>query len=129
MTALCCQRKSGDGTVFEISSTGTESILYSFTNQADGGFPVTGLALDSSNNLYGNTGNTYQYETNNYENGFGTMFKINSSGLTTLFTFNYIDGLSSLGNPVLDAQGNIYGVSQFGGSKGFGIAYKLIPSQ
>lgn len=57
------------GVVFEVTSSGTESVLYNFTGGADEGFPVSGLVRDSSGNLYGTTlGNA---PTTN-----GTVFKI-----------------------------------------------------
>ena len=47
---------SGGGTVFEISPTGTETVLYRFTGGADGGNPQGPLLLKSGT-LYGNTAN------------------------------------------------------------------------
>ncbi len=43
----------GYGTVFSVSSSGTETVLYSFTNGADGAFPVAGVVRDAGGNLYG----------------------------------------------------------------------------
>jgi uncharacterized repeat protein (TIGR03803 family) len=46
------------GTVFElVNSSGsyTENVLYSFTGGGDGGYPASGLIMDSSGNLYGTT--------------------------------------------------------------------------
>src|SRR5262249_1542531 len=41
------------GLVFKIDPSGNETVLYSFTGEADGGLPVAGLARDSAGNLYG----------------------------------------------------------------------------
>lgn len=58
----CC------GVAFEVTATGVESVLHTFTGGADGGSPVTDLIQDSSGNLYGGTlGGTY---------GYGVIFKI-----------------------------------------------------
>jgi uncharacterized repeat protein (TIGR03803 family) len=51
---------SGDGTIFELSPNGqggwTETVLYSFTNGADGGGLQPGIALDQQNHtIYGST--------------------------------------------------------------------------
>jgi uncharacterized repeat protein (TIGR03803 family) len=47
----------GVGVVFKVSPTGTETVLYTFTGGADGGFPFGAVLLrDSSGNLYGTTG-------------------------------------------------------------------------
>jgi uncharacterized repeat protein (TIGR03803 family) len=38
----------GSGAVFKLSASGTETILYSFTGGADGGFPVGDLIRDTA---------------------------------------------------------------------------------
>lgn len=56
------------GTVYEISTTGTETILHNFIdNGVDGLYPQGSLILDSSGNLYGATsaGGTGSFITNN----------------------------------------------------------------
>ena len=72
---------NGAGTVFKISASGAFMSLYSFTGNNDGGYPFDGLVQGSDGNFYGTTegGGT---------NGFGTVFKINASGvLTSLYSF------------------------------------------
>jgi uncharacterized repeat protein (TIGR03803 family) len=54
------------GTVFQLSLTGDETLLYNFgSNGADGMYPVAGLLRDAQGNLYGTTvdGGTYGYGT------------------------------------------------------------------
>jgi uncharacterized repeat protein (TIGR03803 family) len=46
---------SDSGVVFELGTTGTETVLYSFKGTTDGAFPHAGLILDSTGNLYGTT--------------------------------------------------------------------------
>jgi uncharacterized repeat protein (TIGR03803 family) len=61
---------NGQGTVFELSPTGEEKILYTFGSQAgDGNTPIGGLVLDTAGNLYGVT-------AYGGANGFGTVFEI-----------------------------------------------------
>jgi uncharacterized repeat protein (TIGR03803 family) len=48
----------GCGTIFEIDAAGNETVLYSFTGQADGESPVTSLILDAAGNFYGTTSST-----------------------------------------------------------------------
>jgi uncharacterized repeat protein (TIGR03803 family) len=44
----------GYGTIFEVTSSGTETVLYSFANNGtDGGTPENSLLLDAAGNLYG----------------------------------------------------------------------------
>ena len=42
-----------NGVVFKLSPAGIETVLYSFTNGADGYFPAAGLVQDAAGNLYG----------------------------------------------------------------------------
>lgn len=70
----------GDGTVFKLSLTGTETTLYSFgANATDGLVPSAGLTVDSVGNLYGTTmngGANFGTIMNGYLNGGGTVFVI-----------------------------------------------------
>lgn len=43
------------GVVYEVSPSGQETVLYSFTGGSDGGQPSTGLLRDAAGNLYGTT--------------------------------------------------------------------------
>ena len=54
--------EDGHGTVFELSPTGTETVLHSFEpNGTDGNYPHASLIRDKKRNLYGTTlyGGTY----------------------------------------------------------------------
>jgi uncharacterized repeat protein (TIGR03803 family) len=57
------------GTVFEVTPSGQEIVLHSFTGAPDGAYPRAGLVFDGRGNLYGTT-----YEGGAY-NG-GTVFKL-----------------------------------------------------
>jgi uncharacterized repeat protein (TIGR03803 family) len=48
------------GTVFKVSATGKETVLYSFTGGSDGAFPQSSLIRDAEGNLYGTTFNSGQ---------------------------------------------------------------------
>jgi len=43
----------GCGTIFKVTPTGKETLLYEFSNGTDGAFPVAGLARDTAGNLFG----------------------------------------------------------------------------
>ncbi len=43
------------GTVFKVTASGGETVLHKFTGQSDGLYPYSGLAADTSGNLYGTT--------------------------------------------------------------------------
>jgi uncharacterized repeat protein (TIGR03803 family) len=69
------------GTVLKLDASGKESVLYRFTGGEDGSNPMAGLVRDGSGNLYGTT-------TQNGSAGWGTVFKLSSTGaLTVLHAF------------------------------------------
>ena len=99
----------GAGTVFKVDTTGAETVLYSF-HGASGTYPLGGVVLDAQGNLYGTTigGGAY---------GLGTVFKVDTTGAeTVLYSFTHgTDGQQPHAGVVLDAQGNLYGTTYFGG--------------
>jgi len=110
----------GCGTVFELSATGQETILYRFRDVPDGASPLGGVALDSSGNIYGTTwlGGVYS---------LGTVFRLDSSGKEkVLHSFaGGIDGANPIGGPVLDKAGNLHGATSAGGPYYFGTLYMI----
>jgi uncharacterized repeat protein (TIGR03803 family) len=122
----------GSGTVFEVSPSGTHTILYSFTSGADGGQPYGGVTLDAEGNLYGTavTGGS----GGACEGGCGVAYKLTNVGGTwtqgVLHNFTGGDDGSGPGAGLtLDAQGNLYGMTPTGGAYGFGTIYQLHPKQ
>jgi uncharacterized repeat protein (TIGR03803 family) len=115
---------NGYGTVFKLSTSGQETIVYSFQSGADGAYPE-GLLSDSEGNLYGTTGG-------GGVDSFGVVFKVDTSGSeSVLYTFNYTDGAVPSPGMILiaDAAGNLYGTTQEGaGPSGGGTVFKLEPS-
>jgi len=112
----------GLGTVFKVDPTGTETVVYNFgTNNPDGINPFGGsLIRDSGGNLYGTT----PYDLSQW----GTVFKLAPDGTETIlhiFTNANGDGNYPYGTLVRDAAGNLYGVTNYGGTSGDGIVFKL----
>lgn len=100
------------GTVFEVSVTGTKKLLYAFAGGEDGASPAGTLLRDTNGNLNGTTifGGTY---------GDGTVFELTRSGAeTVLYSFQGgpVDGANPSGSLVRDNQGNLYGTTSSGGS-------------
>jgi uncharacterized repeat protein (TIGR03803 family) len=112
----------GCGTVFKLSPTGTETILYTFPGGSSGGGP-NGLLMDPSGNLYGTT----QGGGNNLSPG-GVIFKITASGTeSTIYSFQPADGDGSAPTSTLirDSSGNLYGTTTNGGSHNAGVVFKF----
>lgn len=115
---------AGTGTLFEIERTGKESVLHSFSQPGDGGYPGLGLSRDSAGNLYGNTvlGGTY--------NG-GTVFKYDALGNErVLHSFSGADGEYPGGALVLNPTVSgivVYGTTQQGGADGSGAVFEIVP--
>jgi len=117
------------GTVFEVDTAGTETVLLSFGG-SDGASPGAGLVQDATGNLYGTT----------YNGGggggtvFGTVFELDTNGTeTVLYSFRggSRDGQNPRAGVVLDAAGNLYGTTYYGGDgnctryMGCGVLFKL----
>lgn len=112
---------NGDGTVFEFSATGTETLLYSFAGgTTDGVGPQAGLIMDSAGNFYGTT-------AGGGANGDGTVFKLTASGTeTVLYSFTGgSDGATPIAALIMDSAGNLYGTTQKGGASGNGTVFKI----
>jgi uncharacterized repeat protein (TIGR03803 family) len=112
---------NGMGTIFKLAPSGAATALYAF-NRADGYNPQGDLVADAAGNLYGTT----------YETGFqelGSVFKVALDGtFTKLHQFtNGSDGGLPTGAFTIDADGNLYGMTSYGGAVLAGVLYKLAP--
>ncbi len=121
----------GGGTVFEMMPPGhswTFSTLYGF---AGSGGPQGNLIMDQAGNLYGTT-------VSDGAHGFGSVFKLTSSGggtwtYTSLYDFTGgSDGANPYSSLVFDAAGNLYGTASAGGtgsacSGGCGVIFEITP--
>jgi uncharacterized repeat protein (TIGR03803 family) len=117
---------SNAGVVYEISPSGKETVLYSFTGGADGGNPYAGVIADSAGNLYGTT-------YNGGAAGYGTAYKLTPAGQETVL-HSFTDGADG-GNPyagvILGSSGDLYGTAVNGGAAPYypaGVVYKLSPA-
>src|SRR3984957_15562471 len=99
----------GYGNIFKITTSGTLTVLYDFTGNADGGYPVAPLVLATDGNFYGTS----------YP---GAAFKISAKGV-----FKVIKTIPTVSfGPLLQARdGYFYGVTQFGGRFSAGTVYKV----
>jgi len=147
---------NGDGTVFELKRAAggwTESILHSFTysvDHKDGSAPMGGLVFGKEGNLFGTTSlGGPKFNDLDLPGNSGTVFKLSptSSGKWTekvLHTFSATsdpfpvkyDGANPQGSLVVDANGNLFGTTAFGGAApnafvpvgGIGTVFELSPT-
>lgn len=121
---------SGCGTVFAVSKSGAERVLYSFKGGRDGAYPYAGLVAVNGT-LYGTTdegGN----EACPYD-GCGTVFALSTSGEErVLYRFK---GGSDARNPraqLIAVNGTLYGTTFTGGSydcpRGCGTVFAVTTS-
>ena len=112
----------GCGTVFKLDTTGTYTVLYSFTGLGNDGFsPTGGVILDASGNLYGTTtggGALNCGATHKPRISCGTVFKVSpTGGEANVFSLSGAD--MPLAGLVLDAAtGHLYGTSKYDGTGG-----------
>ena len=115
----------GGGTVFKLTPTGEETILYSFGSKpGDATYPSFGsLVSDQKGNLYGTTTNGGTY-------GVGTVFEITTKGKEKIlhsFGAQPNDGIAPQAGVVIDTAGNLYGTTPYGGMYDWGTVFKITP--
>lgn len=127
----------GCGTVYELipqpDGTWAEQILHDFTGGGgDGTNPTAGLVFDAAGNLYGTT---YYGGSSKVcgKAGCGTVFELTPGADGTwnekiLFNFNYHTGKNPNAALTLDASGNLYGTTVYGGTEFYGTVFELTPS-
>ena len=108
------------GTVYAVSASGQETVVYSFgKTPTDGKFPRAGLAA-IGDALYGTT---YQGGTDNK----GTVFKIASGKETVIHSFSGSDGEYPVAT-VIGVNGLLYGTASAGGPHGSGTVFRMTTS-
>ncbi len=113
------------GTIFASDLNGDFRTIYEFG--ADGpSDPAPAMVLASDGNLYGATAHDARSERC-ADGGCGTLFRLTPDGeLTTLYVFTAdSDGQRASGGLMQATDGNIYGVSDNGGTTGDGSVFRL----
>ncbi len=108
------------GSIFQIASDHTVTTLVSFVGRGQGSLPSGTLLSDAQGNLIGLT-------TSSGSSGRGSIFEFfsSSSTLTTLASFKGSNGSHPLGTLIMDGDGNLFGTTSLGGSKGHGTVFEL----
>ena len=125
-TSTACS--GGCGTVFSVTTSGVEKIVYSFQGGSDGGNPINGL-IRVNGNLFGTTSNGGT--SNN-----GTVFRVNPATGRKTIVYNFSggnDGASPDGG-LINLGGVLYGLTAAGGgpstvcSTGCGTVFSVTPA-
>ena len=102
-----------------------EAVLHNFTGNSAGSYPFSNLIWDRFGNLYGESYGDFSSE--------GNVFELSPDGnggwtYTEIYGFGF-DGLGGGAYPegplTMDDDGNLYGVTSFGGTNSTGTVYKL----
>ncbi len=128
---------AGYGTVFELAHQSTGwvfNLLYSFQGGNDGAYPTARVTVGPNGTFYGST----------IEGGpgYGVVFNLKPPtnavcgttpcGWTETPLYQFTGGADGYGptsgDLVFDQMGNIYGMTEFGGSSAHGNVYELTPS-
>ncbi len=109
---------SGCGTVFKITTSGKESVVYSFKSGSDGQAPRGGM-VDLNGTLYGTT-------ILGGGSNLGTVFKMTPARKESVL-YSFKGGNDGVGPyaSLTDVKGKLYGVTYGGGADGFGTVFKI----
>ena len=116
-----------DGTIFEVTPSGTETVLYAFGS-------VTNDSTGPEADLIEVKGTFYGTASGGGSAGFGTVFSFTpgmgaGTGESILHNFtNQSDGGIPQGPLLLGADGNLYGVTAIGGANFDGTVFKITTS-
>ncbi len=123
-----CPGNAGCGTVYSVTMSGKEKVLYSFQGfdgASDGWLPLSGL-IDVNGTLYGTTVSGGQ---SGCTSGCGIVYSVTTNGTeTVLYRFT---GGSDGGNPaasLLEVNGALYGTTAHGGSADYGTVFSMSTS-
>lgn len=116
---------TGDnGTIFEVNSSGTFTVLHTFTGGVGGANPAAGMILTSAGKLFGVTTEGGDHDDD------GTAFELDltTSTFTVLHTFTANSGGAyPYTGLILDSAGNLYGATEDGGTSKRGLVFELTP--
>ena len=105
--------KRGCGTVYSISPSGSENVLFRLVGPATGSYPAASL-IDVNGTLYGTT------ENGGGGHGPGTVYTVTPSGLGKLlyhFTYKELVGFAPAA-ALIDVKGLLYGTLSSGSGRG-----------
>jgi len=109
------------GTVFEFTHDTHQIVTLGTFNGTNGSQPLGGLVMDSAGNLFGTTSSGGGPQL------AGTVFEIahGTNTVTTLATFSGANGNQPNPTLLLDAGGNLYGTTFYGGAHNQGEVFQV----
>ncbi|MFZ0707201.1 MAG: choice-of-anchor tandem repeat GloVer-containing protein [Candidatus Korobacteraceae bacterium] len=113
------------GAVFELMPSGSDWNFIQIYVLAGQYGPEASLTRDAAGNLYGTTAQDGQYD-------HGNVFRLSPNGsggwiYTSLHDFDGADGDSPDSSVIFDGNGNLYGVTVFGGLNDYGVVFEITP--
>ena len=118
---------SGYGTVFSVSPTGSETVLYSFVSSYGLYLRAVSSLVQGGTLIQANDGNFYLTTEAGGTSNSGTVFRITPQGIgSVLYSFGSFstDGVDP--GPLLQgSDGNLYGTTMVGGTAGAGTLFEL----
>lgn len=123
-----CPYSSYCGTIFKVTTSGAESVVYSFAGPPGDGWGPRGGdgVLLHSGSLYGTTTDGGAGTACGGDGGCGTIYKveIGSEALLHSFGVSADDGYFPYGN-LVNVGGTLYGTTLVGGTSGNGTVFKI----
>lgn len=107
------------GTVFSVTTTGKETVIYSFGYGSPNAFGPYADLIDVKGTLYGTTydGGPYYY---------GTVFSVTTNGMEkVVYGFGYGAGPSQPVAGLINVKGVLYGTTPTGGANGIGTVFSV----
>jgi len=125
---------SKGGTVFAVSTSGVESVLHSFEaccgTGTDGSYPNNAGLVNVDGVLYGTTGTGGAYACYSSQQGCGTVFAVNTSGVESVI-HSFVGGFNDGDYPLaglIYVNSDLYGTTENGGTSNGGTVFAVSTS-
>jgi uncharacterized repeat protein (TIGR03803 family) len=127
------------GTVFKVTLDGTLTTIFTFTYDAvadrtpNGAHPQAALVQGTDGNLYGTTASGGTDSSPGATNGYGTIFKMSTTGTLLMVVTVHSSGVGEPATPraplIQGSDGNFYGTSPGGGNPTYsgGTVFRCTP--
>jgi uncharacterized repeat protein (TIGR03803 family) len=114
----------GCGTVFKITTAGTETVVFRFGNYEPDAVAPLGTLIASDGELYGTT-----YNSDDSETPLGAVFETTRKGSESVLHLfgSGTDGADPVGG-LIDVNGTFYGTTESGGANEYGTVFSLTPA-